>query len=80
MKTVLFAVLAVSSFGCATFTNLSPDTAQTDLSRGVWVTKSSSLFGIMTSSQEVLFCRATETKPVCVAAGGDVEPAKTGGK
>jgi hypothetical protein len=77
----VFGMLAAAVSGCATFTTLSPNNAMTDLGKGVWVAKSSSFFGIMTSSQQVLFCRATDPSvPVCSAATGDIDAAKTGGE
>lgn len=78
-KLLLVGMLASS--GCATFSSLSPNNAMTDLGKGVWVTKSSSFFGIMTSSQQVLYCRAPDASaPVCTAATGDVDASKTGGE
>ena len=79
MKQLALAVVTFLVAGCATFTNMSPDNAMQDLGKGIWVAKSSSFLGIMTSSQVVLFCVANP-KPVCTAATGDVGAEKTGGE
>jgi hypothetical protein len=71
---VLAGAAALS--GCATFDSLTPKGSYTEISKGVWVAKSSSFLGLRFASQEVLFCFAdNKTKPMCYRAGGDVEAA-----
>jgi hypothetical protein len=79
MKKRLVAAVALAVSGCATFTNASPNNAVPDLAKGIWVVKSSSFMGIMTSSQVMLWCQANP-KPVCTKAEGDVGAEKTGGE
>ncbi len=67
--------------GCANFTSLMPPGAYPDLTKGVWLAKSSSFLGMRTASQQVLYCQAVNgAKPVCTMASGDVGAAKTGGE
>ena len=86
MKRIMLATLsltglALSGFGCATFDDLTPKGAYVEASHGIWVAKSSGFMGMRTASQEVLFCSAdNKMKPMCMRAGGDTDPAKTGGK
>jgi hypothetical protein len=62
--------------GCATFSGLMPTGAYTDISKGVWVAKTSTFLGVRFASQQVLFCYAdNKMKPICTRAGGDVEAA-----
>lgn len=71
---LVLAAFALS--GCATFDSLTPKGSYTEISKGVWVAKSSSFLGLRFASQEVLFCFAdNKTKPMCYRAGGDVEAA-----
>lgn len=80
-KLCVGALTCASLFSCATFESLSPNGAYADLTKGIWVAKSSSFMGIRTASQSVLYCRAIDPqKPVCVAATGDVGAEKTGGE
>ncbi len=66
--------------GCATFDSLTPKGGYTEISKGVWVAKSSSFLGIRFASQEVLFCYAdNKQKPMCYRAGGDVDAASIKG-
>jgi hypothetical protein len=70
------ALAALLASGCATFDSLTPKGAYTEISKGVWIAKSSSFLGVRFASQEVLFCYAdNKQKPMCYRAGGDVEAA-----
>ncbi len=67
---------ALLASGCATFDSLTPKGSYTEISKGVWIAKSSSFLGLRFASQEVLFCYAdNKQKPMCYRAGGDVEAA-----
>jgi len=74
MRWLKLASFAVLASGCATFSPLTPGT---NADKGVWVTKTTGLFGLMLSNQEVLYCSAGSA-PSCTKAGGDVTPSQTG--
>jgi hypothetical protein len=77
MTKFLLLSIALTMSACATFSTLTPTGAYTDINKGVWVAKTSSIFGIKFSSQEILFCEAdTKSRPICVRAGGDVNATK----
>jgi hypothetical protein len=70
------ALALLAGAGCATFDDITPKGAWTDINKGIWVAKSSSFLGVRFASQEVLFCFAEpKSKPMCYRAGGDVEAA-----
>ena len=74
-RSVLWLSLIALS-GCATFEDLTPKGAYTEISKGVWLAKTSTFLGVHFASQEVLFCSAdAKTKPMCYRAGGDVDAA-----
>jgi hypothetical protein len=72
----LSVALSVPVSGCAAFDVLTPKGAYTEISKGVWLAKSSTFLGVRFASQEVLFCYADDKeKPICHRAGGDVDAA-----
>ncbi len=68
----LFAIAAALS-GCASFGTLTPGS---NSDKGVWVSKTTQLFGIQFSDQEVLFCNTSGATPQCTKAAGDVKATK----
>jgi hypothetical protein len=67
---LLAVLLAVAGSGCATFSTLTPGS---DSTKGVWVSKTTSLFGWQLSDQEVLYCFAhNPAQPSCARAQGAV--------
>ncbi len=73
LRTLAVVALALASTGCATFGTLTPGS---NSDKGVWVSKTTQLFGIQFSDQEVLFCSNTGSTPNCTKAGGDVKASK----
>lgn len=76
-RAILSCLVAIVVSGCATFSTLTPGS---DSSKGVWVAKTTSLFGMQMSDQEILYCTpATDpkAKPMCIRAHGNVHATKT---
>lgn len=69
-RPLLLLLALIAGPACATFSTLTPGS---DSTKGVWVSKTTSIFGWQLSDQEVLYCYAhNPASPSCSRAQGAV--------